>query len=182
VESNKHAWQKGGSKCLVAELFSPPRFALAAKAKGYLGLSFDIQQGYDLLKKDVQKQVNQQLEESRPELLVLCPECKHWGGCYRLNQHKLPMWFQLYNKQIAQKQADFCVEQAKRQLKRGGRVLIEIGTLSKFKEYRNWVVQKGASKGPRGNDLRNYLIVSGAVDAETGVLIPGTNQMRRYRQ
>ena len=182
VESNKHAWQKGGSKCLVAELFSPPRFALAAKAKGYLGLSFDIQQGYDLLKKDVQKQVNQQLEESRPELLVLCPECKHWGGWYRLNQHKLPMWVQLYNKQIAQKQADFCVEQAKRQLKRGGRVLIEIGTLSKFKEYRNWVVQKGASKGPRCKGLRNYLIVSGAVDAETGVLIPGTNQMRRYRQ
>lgn len=58
----------------------------------------------------------------------------------------------------------------------------EIGTLSKFKEYRNWVVQKGASKGPRCNGLRNYLIVSGAVDAETGVLIPGTNQMRRYRQ
>ena len=61
VESNKHAWQKGKSKCLVAELSSPPGFALAGKAKGYLGFSFDIQQGHDLLKKDVHKQVSQQL-------------------------------------------------------------------------------------------------------------------------
>jgi hypothetical protein len=45
----------------------------------------------------------------------------------------------------------------------------EIGALSKFKEYRNGVVHQGASKGPRCIDLRNYLIVSGAVDAENGV-------------
>ena len=125
VQSNKQAWNKGFSKCLVAELFSPPRFSEVAKARGFQGLSFDIQQGVDLLKKDVQHQVSAQLDEAKPALLVLCPECKHWGGWYRLNQHKLPMWVQIYNKQVAQKQADFCIQQAKRQLKRGGRVLIE---------------------------------------------------------
>ena len=125
VQSNKQAWNKGFSTCLVAELFSPPRFSEAAKARGFQGLSFDIQQGFDLLKKDVQQQVSAELDEAKPALLVLCPECKHWGGWYRLNQHKLPMWVQIYNKQVAQKQADFCIQQAKRQLKRGGRVLIE---------------------------------------------------------
>eukprot|EP00435_Cladocopium_sp_Y103_P051731 s413_g16.t1 len=125
VETQTAAWDKSFSKCLVAELFSPPRFSAKAKEKGYHGLSFDIKQGWDLLKKDTQRQVSAKLDEAKPSLLVLCPECKHWGGWYRLNQHKLPLWVQVYNRQVAQKQADFCVEQAKRQLKRGGRVLIE---------------------------------------------------------
>ena len=125
VMSRHAAWTKGQSKCVVAELFSPPRFALAAQERGAEGLSFDIKQGWDLLDKKVQQQVSGVLEKKRPELLVLCPECKHWGGWYRLNQTKLPLWEQIHNKRVAEKQAQFCVDEAKRQIKRGGRVLIE---------------------------------------------------------
>ena len=125
VMSRHAAWTKGQSKCVVAELFSPPRFALAAQERGAEGLSFDIKQGWDLIDKKIQQQVSGVLEKKCPELLVLCPECKHWGGWYRLNQTKLPLWEQIHNKRVAEKQAQFCVDEAKRQIKRGGRVLIE---------------------------------------------------------
>eukprot|EP00435_Cladocopium_sp_Y103_P008629 s763_g2.t1 len=125
VMSRHTSWSKGHSKCAVAELFSPPRFALAAQERGADGLSFDIKHGWNLIDKKVQHEVSGLLESKRPELLVLCPECKHWGGWYRLNQHKLPMWEQIHKKQVAEKQALFCVAEAKRQIKRGGRVLIE---------------------------------------------------------
>ena len=119
------AWNKTESTCVVAELFSPPRFSDYAAKRGEKGLSYDIKQGWDLLKTSVQKQVDQQLEDEKPELLVCCPECKHWGGWYRLNKTRLPLLEQLQNERIAQRQADFCIQQIKRQIKRGGRVLVE---------------------------------------------------------
>ena len=124
--AHHETWSKEKkSTCAVAELFSPPRFAELAEARGEKGLSFDIKQGWNLLDTKTQRQVNEQLEEASPELLVCCPECKHWGGWYRLNKHKLSLFEQLHNQRIAQRQADFCVAQIKRQLKRGGRVLVE---------------------------------------------------------
>ena len=124
--AHHETWSKEKkSTCAVAELFSPPRFSELAEARGERGLSFDIKQGWDLLDTKTQKQVDEQLEEASPELLVCCPECKHWGGWCRLNKHKLSLTERLHNQQIAQKQADFCVAQIKRQLKRGGRVLVE---------------------------------------------------------
>eukprot|EP00435_Cladocopium_sp_Y103_P016924 s2219_g4.t1 len=125
IESLAASWQKGKSTCVVAELFSPPRFAQEAERQGLRGLSFDIKNGFDLFKPQVQREVDQLLDEERPELLVLCPECKHWGGWYRLNEHKLPTWKRVWNRRIAEKQVDFCIAQAKKQLKRGGRVIFE---------------------------------------------------------
>lgn len=69
--------------------------------------------------------MSQELAQEQPELLVCCPECKHWGGWYRLNRNKLSLVEQCRNKKVAKKQAQFVVEEAKQQLKRGGRVLIE---------------------------------------------------------
>ena len=47
--AHSEAWDKQRqSKCTVAELFSPPRFSRQAGARGERGLSFDIQQGWDL--------------------------------------------------------------------------------------------------------------------------------------
>ena len=87
--AHSEAWNKQKqSKCTVAELFSPPRFASQAEARGERGLSFDIQQGWDLTDTTQQHLVSKQLEDEAPELLVCCPECKHWGGWYRLNKHK----------------------------------------------------------------------------------------------
>ena len=125
IEAQSQSWKKGTSRCAVAELFSPPRFSRFAAEKGEHGLSFDIKQGWDLLKSSTQQTVDRMLDEESPELLICCPECKHWGGWYRLNQHFLPMEEQIHNKRVAQKQADFCVQQIKKQLKRGGRVLVE---------------------------------------------------------
>ena len=123
--AHHEAWQKGRSTCAVAELFSPPRFSEVLGERGEHGLSFDIKQGWDLTKPQVQKQVDSMLERQKPELLVCCPECKHWGGWYRLNKSKLPLTQQLINQRRARAQADFCAEQIRKQLKRGGRVLVE---------------------------------------------------------
>ncbi|CAL1167843.1 unnamed protein product [Cladocopium goreaui] len=123
--AQQQSWSKSSSRCLVAELFSPPRFAEVARELGKTGLSYDIQQGWDLTKPAVQKQVSEELDEARPDLLIICPECKHWGGWYRLNQKHLSMEQKLRNRQYAKRQVDFCVQEIKRQVKRGGRVLIE---------------------------------------------------------
>ena len=123
--SQHQAWHKAESRCAVAEIFSPPRFAKIAQAEGRKGLSFDIKQGWDLTCPKVQRQVDEMLSEEMPELLVCCPECKHWGGWYRLNQHKLSLAERLQNKKVAEKQADFVAQQVRKQLHRGGRVLIE---------------------------------------------------------
>eukprot|EP00435_Cladocopium_sp_Y103_P010293 s4146_g2.t1 len=123
--AQQKAWTKSSGQCLVAEFFSPPRFTAVAEELGKTGLSYDIQQGWDLTKPSVQHQVSAELEEAKPDLLVICPECKHWGGWYRLNQKHLSMEQQLRNRQYARKQVDFCVQEIKNQVKRGGRVLIE---------------------------------------------------------
>ena len=125
VEAFAASWSKGKSTCAVAELFSPPRFAQAAKSQGLKGLSYDLKNGHNLLDRKTQKQVELELDTARPELLVLCPECKHWGGWYRLNEHTLPSWKRIHNRRVAERQVEFCIQQARRQLKRGGRVLIE---------------------------------------------------------
>jgi len=123
--AQSEAWDKSSGNGLVAEIFSPPRFSEVASELGERGLSYDIQQGWDLTAPAVQKKVSQELSEGKPKLLVVCPECKHWGGWYRLNQKHLSMEQQLINRRFAKKQVDFCVQEIKKQLKRGGRVLIE---------------------------------------------------------
>ena len=125
IESLAAAWSKGKSNCVVAELFSPPRFTLEVEKLGKKGLAYDLKTGYNLLNPKVQRQVEEELDRECPELLVCCPECKHWGGWYRLNEHKLPTWKRIWNRRMAEKQVDFCIAQAKRQIKRGGRVLFE---------------------------------------------------------
>ena len=126
--AQSEAWGKnlkGDSNCVVAELFSPPRFSEQAKQKGKTGLSFDILQGWDLTKTRVQKRVDETLELARPDLLVVCPPCKHWGGWYHLNQQHLTLLQRCVNQQLAHKQANFAVDQIKKQLNRGGRVIVE---------------------------------------------------------
>eukprot|EP00435_Cladocopium_sp_Y103_P013790 s2127_g3.t1 len=122
------AWDKmsvNKSKCLVAELFSPPRFSKIAEEQGKTGLAFDILQGWDLNQPKIQLEVDRILDQSRPDLLVACPPCKHWGGWFRLNQLQLTLLQKCRLQRVARKQADFVVRQVKKQFDRGGRVLIE---------------------------------------------------------
>ena len=114
--AHKEAWEKGQSSVAVAELFSPPRFSKVLEQRGEQGLAFDIKQGWDLTNSKTQNIVDKQLDEAKPELLVCCPECKHWGGWYRLNRHKLPVVQQLHNQRQARAQAEFCAQQIRKQL------------------------------------------------------------------
>jgi hypothetical protein len=88
------AWDKMKPKTddyLVAEPLSPPRFSQIAEEQDRKGLAFDILQGWDLNRAKTQSTVDKLLNQKRPELLVACPPCTHWGGWFRLNQQHLTL-------------------------------------------------------------------------------------------
>ena len=110
------------SKCAVAELFSPPRFAVEAKARGREALSYDIKQGWDLTDPKVQRVVDAQLDEADLDLLVVCPTCTHQGGWEHLNRcYRSPLeTAQLLKK--SREQIRFSIRQIRKQLARGGEI------------------------------------------------------------
>ena len=72
------AWAslRGRGEDLVAEVFSPPRVAAAARERGLRsGESFDIETGFDLSRAADQDLVMSYLESKRPGLVVVCPPC-----------------------------------------------------------------------------------------------------------
>lgn len=71
---------------MVAELFSPPRFSLEGQKRGYHGVAYDIKDGYDLDDPKVQDQIDIELDELKPNLLVACPPCTRRGGWERLSR------------------------------------------------------------------------------------------------
>ena len=109
----------------VAELFSPPRLSEEARKHGASGVAFDIKQGCDLVDPQVQKEVDQLLDEARPKALTASPPCTYWGGwdhlnmCYRTPAERARLI------RTARKQVKFCVEQIHKQLHRGGDFLLE---------------------------------------------------------
>ena len=117
--------EDGASAFAVAELFSPPRFRLEAERQGYRGLSFDVLQGWDLLDPQTQVEVDRLLDRARPELLVVCPPCKHMGGWRNLNASKLSPLERARLIREARAQARFAADQCQKQIKRGGRFLFE---------------------------------------------------------
>ena len=125
ADGDSPAGEVRNSKFLVAELFSPPRFKAEAERVGHKGLSFDIQQGWDLTDKDTQQEVDRMLDRANPELLVVCIPCKHWGGWHRLNKLYLRPIERAKLIHTAHQQVKFAVAQCHKQLKRGGRLLFE---------------------------------------------------------
>ena len=69
-----------GKRFLVAEVFSPPRFAPLAESVGALGKSYDLQTGFDFTKASDWDRVARELRENPPNLLILCPQCTDEGG------------------------------------------------------------------------------------------------------
>ena len=69
-----------GKPFLVAEVFSPPRFAPLAEQLGFASRSYDLKTGVDFRIKPDRCQVARELKESPPELLILCPPCTDEGG------------------------------------------------------------------------------------------------------
>jgi hypothetical protein len=98
---------------------------MVAKQYGKKGLAFDILQGWDLNDRKIQCQVDKLLDQQYPELLVACPPCVHWGGWYHLNQQHLTLLQRCQNRRIAQKQADFVLQQIKIEAAWSWRVLAE---------------------------------------------------------
>ena len=113
------------SKILVAELFSPPRFTKQAELMGQKGRSYDIKQGWDLNDTEVQKRVDAELDELRPELLVACPPCTNRGGWEHLNRLRRSPLETARLLRISRKQIAFCAKQLKKQIERGGEILFE---------------------------------------------------------
>ena len=111
--------------CVVAELFSPPRFSLEAQRRGYHGVAYDIKNGYDLDDPKVQDQVDKELDELKPSLLVACPPCTHRGGWEHLNRcFRSPVeTARLLRRSRAQ--VRFCVRQMRKQKARGGEFMFE---------------------------------------------------------
>eukprot|EP00435_Cladocopium_sp_Y103_P046756 s2377_g13.t1 len=65
------------SKAAVTEVYSPPRVAKAAEAKGMsMGSSIDLSTGWDLNQPAEAKRVWQTLEAEDPDLVVISPPCK----------------------------------------------------------------------------------------------------------
>ena len=100
-------------------------FSTIAESRGKKVLAYDKKQGCDLLDRQTQLRVSQELEDARPELLVVCPPCAHEGGWENLNQ--------FYRTPIARARLirdnkgrlKFCVDQIHNQLRRGGDFLLE---------------------------------------------------------
>eukprot|EP00435_Cladocopium_sp_Y103_P030061 s1739_g7.t1 len=113
------------SKLAVAELFSPPRFTKLAEQRGLHGKSYDIKQGIDLEDPQIQKQVDAELDELKPDLLVACPPCTHRGGWDHINRlRRSPLeTARLIRK--SRKHVAFCVQQIRKQVKRGGDFMFE---------------------------------------------------------
>eukprot|EP00435_Cladocopium_sp_Y103_P052219 s999_g16.t1 len=117
--------KRNPSKCAVAELFSPPRFAVEARARGREGLSYDIKQGWDLTDPKVQSVVDAQLDEADPDLLVVCPTCTHRGGWEHLNRcYRSPLETARLLKK-SREQMRFSIRQIRKQLDRGGEIMFE---------------------------------------------------------
>lgn len=110
---------------LVAELFSPPRFSKMAQDHGKMGLAFDKKQGWDLLDSNTQSYVDKLLDQTRPELLIVCPPCTHEGGWENLNQYfRTPMERAVLIRNN-RRRLRFAVEQIHKQIRRGGDFMFE---------------------------------------------------------
>ena len=111
--------------CVVAELFSPPRFTTEAQKRGYHGVAYDIKTGYNLNDPKVQEHVDKELDRLKPDLLIACPPCTHRGGWERLNRcFRSPLETARLLRQ-SRAQVRFCVKQIRKQEARGGQFMFE---------------------------------------------------------
>ena len=114
-----------GSKYLVAEIFSPPRFAKRVQPMGYQAWSVDIKQGYDLSKAEVRKHVEEELQKNPPALLVLCPPCTNEGGWFNLNSIYMSPEERLQKIKLSRLFIRWCCRLFRTQVQLGGRALFE---------------------------------------------------------
>ena len=112
-------------RMMVVEVFSPPRFAEACQRVGLKARSIDLITGQDLTVPATCRELEQDLKDNPPELLVLCPPCTDEGGWFHLNKHKWPV--EEYLRRITQSRnfIKYCCRLFKTQVNLGGRALFE---------------------------------------------------------
>eukprot|EP00435_Cladocopium_sp_Y103_P058196 s1061_g20.t1 len=115
----------GGKRLLVAEVFSPPRFAPAAESMGFAAKSYDLLNGFDFTDAKVRDQVKRELRESPPDVLVVCPPCTHEGGWWNLNCLNLTMEERLQKQRQSRMFIRFCCELYEQQISLGRFALFE---------------------------------------------------------
>ena len=124
-----------GSKYMVAEVFSPPRFAPVVQDAGFQAVSFDIKNGWDFTKASVRNQVEQDLKDNPPELLVLCPPCTDEGGWFHLNSCYMTPLEYLQRKARSRAFIRFCARLFRNQVEAGGRAVFEHPSGSRLWTY-----------------------------------------------
>ena len=112
-------------RMMVVEVFSPPRFAEACQRIGLKARSIDLITGQDLTVPATCRELEQDLKDNPPELLVLCPPCTDEGGWLHLNKHKWPV--EEYLRRITQSRnfIKYCCRLFKTQVSLGGRAMFE---------------------------------------------------------
>ena len=122
-------------KCLVMEVFSPPRFSLVADKKGFRARSYDLQNGFDLRTSADRRKVENDLLNDPPSLLVLCPPCTDEGGWFHLNSKKWDVWEVLRRKAISRSFIRWCCKLFRLGVQLGCRVVFEHPTGAKTWTY-----------------------------------------------
>eukprot|EP00435_Cladocopium_sp_Y103_P007446 s5989_g2.t1 len=125
----------GGKPFLVAEVFSPPRFAPLIHGLGGECRSYDLKNGYDFSKFSDREAVAEELRLNPPDLLVLCPPCTDEGGWFNLNA--CTMEPQEYLRRVRQSRLyiRFCCRLYEQQVAAGGQALLEHPKGSKLWTY-----------------------------------------------
>lgn len=124
-----------GEKYMVAEVFSPPRFAPVVQDAGFKAISFDIKNGWDFTKASVRNQVEQELKDHPPALLVLCPPCTDEGGWFHLNSCYMTPLEYLQRKARSRTFIRFCARLFRNQVEAGGRAMFEHPSGSRLWTY-----------------------------------------------
>ncbi|CAK8994648.1 unnamed protein product, partial [Durusdinium trenchii] len=128
-----HARPRG--KCLVMEVFPPPRFAIQAEEAGFRARSYDLKTGFDFRRSRDRKLVEEDLITDPPELLVLCPPCTDESGWVHLNSTKGDRLEYLKRRAQSRSYIRWCCKLFRLQTRNGGRAMFEHPTGSRLWTY-----------------------------------------------
>ena len=116
---------KDGKPFLVAEVFSPPRFAPLVHGVGGTCKSYDLTNGFDFSCAETRDRVAQELWECPPDLLILCPPCTDEGGWFNLNAWTMNTKEYLHRVRRSRMFIRFCCKLFEQQVEAGKQALLE---------------------------------------------------------
>ena len=86
-KASRKSLKKHMKQLVVSEVFSPPRVSEVAQEQGHVsGGAFDLKTGFDLSLRRDRLRCWQELKETDPDLIVVCPPCGPFSILQGLNQ------------------------------------------------------------------------------------------------